>query len=121
MNTFLLVLQVIVALGIVNVWLLRFGKSTAWRGGEATSLREEFRAYGLPVWFMYTVGGLKLGCATLLIAGLWIPELTTLGAVGLMALMTGAVAMHVKIGDPLRKSLPAISMLVMSTVIALLA
>lgn len=27
------VIQVIVALGIYNVWLLRFGKATSWRGG----------------------------------------------------------------------------------------
>jgi len=36
------------------------------------------------------------------------------------ALMVGALAMHVKVGDPLMKSLPAALMLVMSVAILLL-
>jgi hypothetical protein len=51
------VFQIIIALGIVNVWVLRFGKDTRWRGGEAKTLRDEFKSYGLPIWFMIVVGG----------------------------------------------------------------
>ena len=65
------IIQVAVALGIYNVWLLRFGKSTNWRGGTARTLKEEFAVYGLPGWFMRVVGFLKLLFATLLIVGLW--------------------------------------------------
>jgi hypothetical protein len=31
--------------------------------------------------------------------------------------MAGAVAMHVKVGDPLKKSLPALSVLILSAII----
>jgi hypothetical protein len=118
MSSIVLLCQIVIAIGIVNVWLFRFGRETAWRGGEATSMKEEFQAYGLPLWFMYGIGLLKITFASLLIAGLWVPGLSFYGALGLVALMTGAVAMHLKIRDPLRKALPAISMLAMSTLVA---
>ncbi len=36
------ILQIIAALGFLNVWLLRSNRSTAWRGGQARSMPEEF-------------------------------------------------------------------------------
>jgi uncharacterized membrane protein YphA (DoxX/SURF4 family) len=112
------VVQVVIALGIYNVWLVRFGKSTSWRGGTARNLKEEFEVYGLPGWFMGVVGFLKLLFATLLIAGIWFPVVTRPAAAGMAALMLGAVAMHVKVKDPLIRSLPALTMLVLSVTVA---
>ena len=54
MRTAVLVGQVIAALGIFNVWIIRFGKATNWRGGDAKNLKDEFQVYGLPGW---SVGG----------------------------------------------------------------
>jgi uncharacterized membrane protein YphA (DoxX/SURF4 family) len=112
--------QVVVALGILNVWLLRFNQSTEWRGGSAGNMREEFDAYGLPAGSVYVIGFLKLLCAAGLIAGVWFPQLTRPSAIGLAVLMLGAVAMHVKIGDPVKKSIPAFTVLVLSVLIAVL-
>lgn len=111
-------LQAIIAAGIYNVWLVRPHKSTPWRGGRATSLRDEFAAYGLPEWAMWTVGTLKLGSATLLLAGLRYPAVTKPAALGMAALMAGAVSMHLKVRDPLHKTLPALTMLALSTYVA---
>lgn len=108
------VLQVILALGLLNVWLLRSGKSTGYRGGSASSLREEFATYGLPVWFFYLVGVLKIGSACALLAGLWMPALVQPAASVIVVLMAGAIAMHIKVKDPLVKSAPAFLMLVLS-------
>jgi hypothetical protein len=119
MKTALLVGQVLVALGIFNVWIVRFGKATAFRGGEARSLKEEFRVYGLPDWSVGVIGFLKLLCASALVAGIWIPSLTRPAAAGLATLMLGAVAMHVKVKDPLQKSLPALGMLALCLLIAI--
>jgi uncharacterized membrane protein YphA (DoxX/SURF4 family) len=111
------VFQVVVALGLLNVWLLRYSKETLYRGAAAKTLKEEFAAYGLPEWFHYGVGGLKIGSAIALIVGLFIPA-AALGAASLVTvLMVGALAMHVKVKDPLKKSIPALLMLVMSVVI----
>jgi uncharacterized membrane protein YphA (DoxX/SURF4 family) len=120
MDTAVVVIQIIVALGILNVWILRYGKPTSWRGGDAKNMKEEFEVYGLPGWFTNLVGFLKLLLAALLIAGLWVPALTRPAAVGLAVLMLGAVSMHVKVKDPLKKSLPALTMLVLSVIVAVM-
>ena len=117
MNTLVLLLQIIVALGLLNVWLLRFNKATAYRGGQATTMREEFAAYGLPVWFCYLMGFLKVGSALALLAGIFLPELVFPAAALIAVLMAGALAMHVKVKDPVIKSLPALLVLVMCLVI----
>jgi hypothetical protein len=111
-------LQIIVGLGLLNVWLVRRRSATSYRGGAAKTLQEEFATYGLPGFAFYLVGALKVGAALVLIAGVWL-TLPVQAAAGLVAvLMLGAVAMHVKVGDPVVKSLPAVLMLAMSAGIA---
>jgi hypothetical protein len=113
-------LQIVVGLGLLNVWLVRGGSATSYRGGTARTLRDEFAAYGLPGFAYYLVGALKIGAALVLIAGVWI-ALPVRAAAGLVAvLMIGAVAMHFKVGDPPMKSLPAALMLAMSAAIVAL-
>ena len=119
MRTLLAVLQVAVALGLLNVWLLRARQRTAYRGASAASMGEEFAAYGLPNWFMYVVGVLKIAGAVLLIAGLWAPVVVVPTALMICALMLGALAMHLRVGDPVQKSMPALLVLALSLVIAM--
>lgn len=118
MNSVVMVLQVIAALGLLNVWLLRFNQGTQYRGGCARTMREEFAAYGLPAWFVYVVGALKVGSAIALLAGLWLPALIFPAAALVCVLMVGALAMHAKIRDPLSKSLPALAMLAVALTIS---
>jgi hypothetical protein len=117
---FLIALQLSVALGILNVWLLRSGKATPFRGGDAKNLREEFVAYGLPFWFMCLIGVLKVSLALALIAAIWIHRMTQPAAIGLGLLMLGAFAMHLKVKDPITKALPSLTVLAMCAAIALL-
>ena len=121
MSTFAIstALQVIVALCLLNVWLVRAKASTAYRGGSAQSLKEEFATYGLPDWTFYMVGILKVGSAILLLLGIWVksPDLVRLPALVVAGLMVGALAMHAKVKDPLTKSLPALAMLLMCVAI----
>ena len=106
--------QLIVAVGLLNVWLLRSRSTTAYRGGAAQNLKEEFSTYGLPSAAFFVVGTLKIGAAVALILGFWMPELIRPSASIVGVLMVGAIAMHVKVGDPMMKSVPAILMLAMS-------
>jgi hypothetical protein len=112
-----LVCQIVIALGLLNVWLLRARKPTGWRGGNARSMKEEFEVYGLPPWFMSVIGVLKVSLAILLIAGVWIPPLPKPAAIGTAILMAGAVVMHVKVKDPMMRSLPALALLVLAFVV----
>ena len=113
-------LQLAVGLGLLNVWLVRAGSATDYRGGEAKTLREEFQAYGLPDFAFYMVGALKIVSGLILVTGLWL-NLPVRAAAGIVALlMVGALVMHVKVGDPPKRSVPAALMLLMSVGIVML-
>lgn len=115
------VLQIVIALGLINVWIIRFGKDTQYRGAGAHNMKEEFSAYGLPVWFMYVVGFFKILIAVVMLIVLFAPNLMQMFGVPSLALlsvlMLGAISMHIKVKDTLIKTLPAIAMLTMSLVI----
>jgi uncharacterized membrane protein YphA (DoxX/SURF4 family) len=112
------IIQIIIALGIFNVWLLRYGKSTGWRGGNAKNMKEEFALYGLPNWMAGLIGFLKVLFAVLLIVGIWYPLVVRPAALGIAVLMLGAIIMHIKVKDPLKKSVPAFTMLVLCLIVA---
>jgi uncharacterized membrane protein YphA (DoxX/SURF4 family) len=113
-HTIGLILQAIVGLGLLNVWLLRRESATAYRGGEAKNLKDEFATYGLPAPMFYIVGGLKIICGALLLVGFAYPPVVLPAAAVIAVLMMGAVAMHLKVGDPVSKYVPAALMLAMS-------
>lgn len=102
-----MICQVLVGVSVLNVWLVRANKSTPYRGGNAKTIFEEFAVYGLPGWSVYAIGFLKLLFATFLLVGLWITKLATIGGTGMALLMLGAVAMHIRVKDPLKKAMPA--------------
>jgi hypothetical protein len=110
-------IQIVVALGLCNVWLLRFNHPTPYRGGGAQNMREEFAVYGLSRAFCYFVGALKLTVAALLIAAFFQPRVGMYASGVLLVLMLGAVLMHYKVGDPVRKAVPAAVMLFFSVVL----
>lgn len=116
-----IILQAIAGLGILNVWLIRFSKATPYRGGNAANMTEEFAHYGLPKTGVYVIGFLKIASALGLLAGIAFPVLVLPSACVLSALMLGALAMHLKVKDPAKKSVPAGMMLGLSLVIAFLA
>ncbi|MEM8710772.1 MAG: DoxX family protein [Planctomycetota bacterium] len=119
-QTLSLILRVLIGLGLLNVWLIRAGGSTDYRGGASQSLKEEFRTYGLPDVMFYVVGFLKVSAALVLLAGNWVPDLVLPAAATVVVLMLGALAMHVKVKDPVKKSVPAAFMLALNaTVVAL--
>jgi len=121
MHYLLIAFQLIVALGILNVWLLRASQATPFRGGDAKTLREEFAAYGLPYWLMCVVGVLKVGLALTLLAALWFDRVAQPASIALGLLMLGAFVMHLKVKDPVRKALPSIGVFALCGAIALLS
>ena len=115
--TLLMILQLIISIGLINVWLFRFNKTTEYRGGSAKNMKEEFIAYGLPEWSMYLVGFVKVAIAIMLIISIWVEELLLYNLIVLAALMIAAVFMHLKVKDPIKKSYPALSILFMIALI----
>jgi len=121
MQNSMIVLQLILAAGLLNVWLVRYNQKSAYRGGDAGTMRDEFLAYGLPAWSVYVVGALKLSAAFALIVGFWVSALVLPAATLIALLMIGAILMHAKIRDPLSKYFPAALMLLMSASVVFLA
>lgn len=109
--------QVVIALGIFNVWIVRRDRATPYRPEGAGSIVEEFRRYGLPDWVRVAVGATKVTLAVLLILGLFVSGIALPAAAAMGVLMLGAIGAHVKVRDPLVKSMPAFLMLLLSTVV----
>lgn len=109
-------LKTIILLTIVYVWIIHVNSPSAYRGGGADSMIEEFQNYGFSPAIMYLVGFLKIAFATILFLSIFFyPVLfEQIGALGIAVLMLGAIFMHMKIGDPMKRSLPAFTMLVLS-------
>lgn len=101
--------QVGASLWIFNVWFNRFDEDTGYRGGDATNMREEFEEYGLSERTMYAAGAAKVTLASLMLIGLFVPKLVRPASTGLAALMLGAIGMHVKVKDPVKRAIPAMS------------
>jgi uncharacterized membrane protein YphA (DoxX/SURF4 family) len=111
MQVLQIILQVAAGLGILNVWLLRRQQATPYRGGSASNMKEEFATYGLPEWSVWVVGSLKIIFALGLLVGVFVPSLVDPSAIGLGMLMLGAFFMHLKVGDPFQRSVPALALL----------
>jgi hypothetical protein len=112
--------QTAAALWILNVWFNRFNKDTGYRGGNATNMKEEFEEYGLSETTMYAVGAAKVSLAGLMLAGLVAPRVSRPASIGLATFMLGAIGMHIKVGDPVKRYLPALSVFSLATVSAVL-
>jgi len=108
MDYVMILLHGIVSLSILNVWLFRKNKATQWRGGDASTIVQEFERYGLPKWSYHVIGFIKIISAIGLFVAIWIPELTQPSAAILALLLLGSILMHLKIKDPFIKSLPAL-------------
>lgn len=111
------VLSVIVGLTVINVWVFRSGKSTSYRGGDASNLMEEFEVYGLGDYFM-TIGIIKVSLAVLLLLSIYFNKLKLISSLGIAIMMLVAVYMHFSVGDELIKSMPASVMLLSCLIIA---
>lgn len=119
MTTIAIIAQIVIALGIFNVWIIRRDRSTPYRPEGASNMEEEFRRYGFPDWVRLSVGSTKVVLAVLLLVGVVFAPLAV-GAAALMGvLMIAAVAAHVRVGDPWMKAVPATLMLTLSAIVVI--
>ena len=117
----IIALKIIVGISIINVWLIQPNKPSKWRGGDATTIIEEFNVYGLSKTFYNFVFVVKVGLAVLLLVSIKYDLLTLYSSLGLASLLLGSIAMHFKVKDALFKSFPAFLFMVLNLVIAYLS
>ena len=119
MDPWINVVQVFVAVAMFDVWLFRYNRPQRARGGDAQTMEEEFRVYGLPDWFRSLVRVLKLTAGTLMVVGIWSSQAALAAGIALVILMGGAITMHIKVRDPIYKSIPATTFFVLSALVML--
>lgn len=107
MTNFSILAQVIVALSVGYVWIFRFD-----------NIVKEFKQYGLSDLTRSLVGAAKIVLATLLIAGIWYPDLVLIPALLMASLMIAAQYFHFKVHNPWVKHLPSLLLLVLCLIIA---
>ena len=103
MTNYANIAQVIVAMSIVYVWVFRFD-----------NIVKEFKQYGLSDLIRTVVGSSKIALSTLLIAGIWHPDLVLIPALLMAFLMLSAQYFHFKIGNPWQKHMPSLFLLILS-------
>jgi uncharacterized membrane protein YkgB len=107
MENYSIFAQIIVALSIVIVWVIRFH-----------NVEEEFKQYKLSDLTRNIVGAIKIALSTLLIAGIWYPDLVLIPALLLAFLMVSAQYFHFKVGNPWKKHIPSLFLLILCLFIA---
>ena len=107
MTNYSIIAQVIVALSIVYVWVFRFD-----------NIVKEFNQYGLNNLTRSLVGSAKIASSTLLVAGIWYPDLVLIPALLIAFLMLSAQYFHFKVGNPWLKHVPSLFLLILCLFIA---
>lgn len=107
MTNLSIIAQVIVALSIGYVWIFRFD-----------NIVKEFKQYGLSDLTRNLVGASKIVLSTLLVAGIWYPDLVLIPALLIAFLMLSAQYFHFKVGNPWLKHIPSLLLLVLCLFIA---
>ena len=99
-------LKIIAAVSVYFVWVVRYD-----------NIKKEFQTYNLPKMFRDLVGILKISFTVML--QFENNNLILVGSLGIVVLMLGAVATHLKMKNPLKDMLPAITMLSIGLIILL--
>jgi hypothetical protein len=106
----LVLCQCLVAFPVFSVMTIRATQETPFRPGDAKTLEEEFAVYGYPTWFFKVIRVTKASLAVFLVLGLVWPKGLLVGAGGILVMMIGAVGSHIKVGDPMQKSVPSFTL-----------
>ena len=108
MVNFIIISQIVIAASVAYVWIFRYDV-----------IIKEFKQFGLSDLTRAFVGAFKISLATLLVAGIWFPQLTLIPAILLGVCMLAAQYFHLKIKNPLIKHLPSLFLLILCALITL--
>ena len=99
--------QVVIALSIAFVWIIRLDNVVG-----------EFKEYHLPDLIRNLVGATKIALSTLLVTGIWFPSLVLIPALLMAALMVCAQIAHFTAKHRIHKFLPSLALLILSLFVA---
>jgi len=99
--------QVVIAFSILIVWVVRF-----------ENIVTEFKQYQLSPLIRSIVGACKISLSTLLIIGIWYPEIVLIPALIMAFLMLVAQIVHFKVHNPWKKHIPSLLLLLLCLFVA---
>lgn len=102
--------QILIAASVAFVWIFRFD-----------NIEKEFKEFGISDLIRSFVGAAKISLATLLVVGIWYPQLVTIPALLMGFFMLSAQYFHFKIKNPLSKHLPSLVLLFLCVFVALIS
>lgn len=120
MKTFYKALIWIVSITVLCAWTFRMNRPSLFRGGDTTTMLEEFHAYGLSKNTMIIVGVCKVIAAIALLLGLRFQKLVVPAAAVMAGFMCAAIYFHLSISDPVVPTAPSTLMLLSCVTIILL-
>ncbi|NOT35781.1 MAG: hypothetical protein HOP11_00215 [Saprospiraceae bacterium] len=100
--------QIIIAASVAYVWIFRF-----------ENIILEFERFGLSVLMRSFVGAAKIALATLLVVGIWYPNLIMIPSILMGLFMISAQYFHFKIKNPFIKRLPSLLLLILCVFLTL--
>lgn len=107
METIVAVAQVIIAVSVIFVWVVRL-----------PNVEREFKEYALSDVVRNLVGATKISASALLLAGLWYPGLVFPAAAVMVFFMVCAQYFHFKVRHPFVKYVPSLVLLLLSLFVA---
>ena len=110
MDNFTSLLQLTLGLSVAFVWTFRFG-----------NVVKEFSLFGLSDLTRSLVGVSKIALATLIVAGIWYPDLVQIPSVLMGLFMVAAQYFHFSVKNPLVKHIPSFLLLALCAILALSA
>lgn len=108
MENFIGLIQIAIAISVAYVWVFRYH-----------NVVREFQEFGLSDLTRNAVGAAKIAVATLLVVGLWYPELVLFSAASMGLFMVAAQYFHFKRKNPFVKHLPSLILLVLCILIVI--
>lgn len=105
-----IVCQLVIAISILNVWVLRF-----------ETMANDFKTFNFPDWFRNVVGIAKGLLCVLLISGIWMYQMAIIASLSIAIIMLVAVIAHYIAKHSLAKTLPALGLCLLCLVVALLS
>lgn len=103
---FTLALQLIVAISVIWVWIFK-----------SENVDTDFNQFKLSKITQNLVGFSKMSASLLLIIGIWYGEFVVISAIILALFMIAAQYYHFKFGNPLKKKMPSLVLLLYLVII----
>ncbi len=112
MEILLLMIQILLGIAFILSGVAKF---------VAKPMADEFIRYGYSSGFRKLTGFLEVAGAAAMIAGIWVtsPDTALYAAILLVIVMVGAIYTHIKVKDPLGKSIAPLILLILSIVVLL--